>query len=111
MHQHPWPGNVRELYNTLSRAAIWTPNETIEADDIRGALFPITISKRGKEEVLNRSLGNGFSLPVIMAAVAHHYLKRAFAEAQGNKTMMASLLGLPSYQTLSNWLKKYKIDS
>ena len=110
IHQHSWPGNVRELYNTLSRAAIWTPNETIETEDIREALFPVSNLQRDQEKVLGRSLGNGFSLPEIMANVAEHYLKRALAEARGNKTMMANLLGLPSYQTLSNWLKKYKVE-
>ena len=111
LHQHPWPGNVRELYNTLSRAAIWTPNEIVEADDIRQALFPVGGTQKNNENILNRTLGNGFSLPELITNVVGHYLKRALSEAKGNKTMMAKLLGLPSYQTLSNWLKKYKVES
>ena len=35
--------------------------------------------------------------------------RRAMAEAGGNKTEAARLVGLPSYQTLTNWLKKYKV--
>jgi hypothetical protein len=33
-------------------------------------------------------------------------------EAQGNKSRAAELVGLPSYQALTNWLAKYdvKID-
>jgi transcriptional regulator with PAS, ATPase and Fis domain len=42
--------------------------------------------------------------------VARHYLERALAEAGGNKTKAASLVGLPSYQTLTNWLKRYRIE-
>jgi len=110
MHQHPWPGNVRELYNTLSRAAIWTPNEIIETDDIRGALFPVSRAQKNGENILNRSLGNGFSLPEVLAEVAKHYLNRSLTESKGNKTRIASLLGLSNYQTVSNWMKKYGIE-
>jgi transcriptional regulator with PAS, ATPase and Fis domain len=45
----------------------------------------------------------------LLAEVATHYLKRALTEAQGSKTEAAKLLGLPSYQTLANWLKKYDV--
>ena len=109
MHQHPWPGNVRELYNTLSRAAILIASETIESDDIRESLFPVTRAVHNDATILNRSLGNGFSLPELLSEVAAHYLKRAVAESKGNKTKIASLVGLSNYQTVSNWLKKYDI--
>lgn len=110
MHQHPWPGNVRELYNTLSRAAILIAGETIEIEDIREALFPVTRTGQNGDNVMNRSLGNGFSLPDVLSDVARHYLKRAVAESKGNKTKIASLVGLSNYQTVSNWLKKYGIE-
>jgi DNA-binding protein Fis len=32
-------------------------------------------------------------------------------QAGGNKTKAAKLLGLPNYQTLDNWLKKYGVES
>jgi transcriptional regulator with PAS, ATPase and Fis domain len=107
--QHAWPGNVRELFNTLSRAIIWTSEETIQTDDMRGALLPVSMGQAKLETVLNRQLGNGLRLRELIADVATHYLKRALAEAQGNKTEAAKLLGLPSYQTLSNWLEKYDV--
>lgn len=110
MHQHPWPGNIRELYNTLSRAAILIAGEVIESDDIREALFPVSKTAQNGDNILNRSLGNGFSLPDVLSGVACHYLKRAFAESKGNKTKMAALVGLSNYQTVSNWLKKYEIE-
>lgn len=109
MLQHSWPGNVRELINTLSRAAIWTSEETLQADDIREALLPVSTSRAGVETVLNRPLGHDLQLRELMSDVATHYLKRALTEAQGNKTEAAKLLGLPSYQTLTNWLEKYDV--
>jgi transcriptional regulator with PAS, ATPase and Fis domain len=110
MHQHPWPGNARELYNTVSRAAIFIVGETIETDDIREALFPVRSSQKDQERMLNRSLGNGFSLPDVLSNVARHYLEKAVIESKGNKTRIASLVGLSNYQTVSNWMKKYGIE-
>ena len=110
MHQHPWPGNVRELVNTISRAAIWTPNDMIESDDMREAIFPVSSAQKNQDEILNRALGNGFSLTEVLSDVARHYLKKAVTESKGNKTKIASLVGLSNYQTAINWLKKYGIE-
>ena len=106
---HPWPGNVRELLNTIHRAALWTSEPTIRSDDVREALLPAI--GRKESSILNRPLGDSFSLPDLLAAVARHYLTRALDETRGNKTQAARLLGLPSYQTLTNWLSKYGVNS
>jgi transcriptional regulator with PAS, ATPase and Fis domain len=103
--QHPWPGNVRELLNTLQRVVLWSRGSVITEGDVRDALLPV--QSKG-QDILGRSLGNGFSLPAVLEEVARHYLSRAMEQAAGNKTRAAQLVGLPSYQTLSNWLSKYK---
>jgi transcriptional regulator with PAS, ATPase and Fis domain len=103
--KHAWPGNVRELRNTLLRAMIWSSSKSITAEDVRSAL--VTTAGQKDSAILNRSLGDGFSLPEVMSLVASHYLQRALEEANGNKTTAAGLVGLGSYQTLTNWLKKY----
>lgn len=105
---YSWPGNVRELLNTLRRASIWSDGETISVEDAREAiLFSVQTKKRG---LLDRPLGEGLNLPNLLKEVARHYLSRAMDEAHGNKTKAAELIGLPSYQTLTNWLAKYEID-
>jgi transcriptional regulator with PAS, ATPase and Fis domain len=106
---HHWPGNVRELQNTLRRVLIWSDGATISAEDMREALLP-TKPANG-QVVLGRPLGAGFSLPDTMKDVAQHYLKRAMEEANGNKTKAAELAGLPSYQTLTNWLTRYEVKA
>jgi DNA-binding NtrC family response regulator len=108
--QHDWPGNVRELQNTLTRAAVWSVDEIIGKEDIQEALLPVSAAGKGKDLILHQPLGEGFNLVKIMKTVAVHYLERALAEAQGNKTKASEILGLPSYQTLTNWLKKYGIE-
>ena len=64
---------------------------------------------RAAESVLNRSLGNGFDLPGLLAEVARHYLGRAHGEARGNKSAACKLVGLPNYQTFTNWMKRYGV--
>ncbi len=103
--QHPWPGNVRELHNALLRASIWSVGDRITLQDVAESLA-VTIAPKA-ETVLGRQLDQGFSLPDIMGNVARHYLERAIAQTHGNKSEAARLLGLGSYQTLSNWLQKY----
>ena len=105
---HPWPGNVRELLNTLHRAALWTSGPIIQTEDLREALLPAV--NPVDEKILERPLGEELSLPDLLASVARHYLVRARDETQGNKSRAARLVGLPSYQTFTNWLKKYGVD-
>ena len=108
MLQHNWPGNVRELQNTLRRAAIWSSGTIIDLEDIRDAMLPM--SQPGDDGLLEKPLADGINLLDLMEKLARHYLKRALAEANGNKTKATELVGLPSYQTFSNWLKKYHIE-
>jgi DNA-binding NtrC family response regulator len=105
---HPWPGNVRELLLTLKRAAIWSDGETITTEDVREALLGVPSTER--TEILGRPLGEALNLPDLLAEVARHYLERALDEAGGNKTKAAALVGLPSYQTFSNWLQRYEVN-
>jgi transcriptional regulator with PAS, ATPase and Fis domain len=107
MLQYDWPGNVRELQNTLRRAAIWTTGTDIEAEDIREAMLPIV--NHTNDSLLHKPLSDGINLPELMEILAQHYLNRALQEANGNKTRAAELVGLPSYQTFSNWTKKYNV--
>ena len=56
-------------------------------------------------------MGDGFNLPELLKEVTRSYLSRALDEAQGNKTKAADLVGLPSYQTFTNWLAKYEVQT
>jgi DNA-binding NtrC family response regulator len=105
---HTWPGNVRELLNTLRRAAIWSEGTAISVEDVREAVLPAATPVR--QDLLGKPLGEGFNLPQLLKEVAQTYLKRAIGESQGNKTKAADLVGLPSYQTFTNWLAKYEVE-
>lgn len=107
MLQYSWPGNVRELQNTLWRAALWSTGPAITAEDIKEAM--IQVSQPKEEGLLSRAINDGVNLPDLMEKLAKHYLKKAIEEANGNKTKAAELVGLPSYQTFTNWAKKYHV--
>lgn len=107
---HTWPGNIRELQNTLTRAMVWSVDETLTDEDISEALLPTTASGGAIDTILDRPLENGVNLPAIMKTVAAHYLERGLGKTGGNKTETAKILGLPSYQTLTNWLKRYGFE-
>jgi transcriptional regulator with PAS, ATPase and Fis domain len=108
--RHPWPGNIRELQNTLTRAMVWSVDESLSDDDIIEALLPLSSSRGSMDTILDRPLENGVDLPAIMESVAVHYLKRGREKTGDNKTETAKLLGLTSYQTLTNWLKRYGLE-
>ncbi|RLC83756.1 MAG: sigma-54-dependent Fis family transcriptional regulator [Chloroflexi bacterium] len=105
---HTWPGNVRELQNTLIRAAIWSSGDTIDKQDIEGALLPVA-KKSSDDSILGRPLTDDFDLEEVIGEVARHYLERALKETGGNKSRAAALLNFKSYQTLDGWLKKYGV--
>ncbi|GIW80394.1 MAG: hypothetical protein KatS3mg105_2201 [Gemmatales bacterium] len=106
--QYDWPGNVRQLRNALLEAAIMSAGETIGVADIKAAIAEVPGKK--SESLLDRPLGEGFSLQKLLAEVQRHYLRRAMEEAHGVKKHAAELLGYANYQTLDAQLKRLKID-
>lgn len=110
MLQHSWPGNVRELLNTLHRAAVWSVGPTITEEDMSEAILQRPSNTKTSDEVLLEDIGNGVNLQDIMSKVQVHYLKLAMKTTNNNKKKSADLLGIPHYQTLANWLKKYGLE-
>ncbi len=108
--KHSWPGNIRELQNTLTRAMVWSVDEELNEADIRDALLPVPATTSAKEDIMNQPLGEGFNLQELIKKVGTKYLKKALDETHGNKTKAAEILGLSSYQTLNNWLKKHNLE-
>lgn len=105
---YAWPGNVRELYHTLVRASIWSTAAEISADDLRSALLRI---EHPGDNVLGRPITQGFDLQGVLDEVARDYIVRALKQSGARKSVAAELLGFPSYQTLSNWMKRLGVES
>lgn len=105
--RHPWRGNVRELQSTLLRAALWCQGDLISAADIDQAMFKLP---QQDADVMALDVSQGIDIQEIISRVSTHYVRRALAVTGQNKTRAASLLGLKSQQTLSNWMDKYGIE-
>jgi len=108
--RHAWSGNVRELLNTLQRAAVWNDGETIEEAVMGEAILDLSAAKRQDDGILHRPVEEGVDLPGMLDEVARHYLTRALAAAHGNKARATKMLGLPNYQTLTNWMRRYRVE-
>lgn len=109
--KHSWPGNVRELHNTLYRAAVWSDEEIISAEAMQDAILDLGLASEQHEAVLNRPIEEGVDLQGLLNEVARHYLSRALSAAHGNKAKATRILGLPNYQTLTNWIKRYGVSN
>jgi|SaaInlStandDraft_3_1057020.scaffolds.fasta_scaffold12941_1 transcriptional regulator with GAF, ATPase, and Fis domain len=104
--QQSWQGNVRELHSTLLRAALWTQGNNIDAADLERALFRMPEKEVG---LLGRDVSKGIDFKVLFDEVVRHYVPRVMTETGGNKSRAAKLMGFTSYQTLDNWMKKYRL--
>ena len=102
--RHPWTGNYRELNNVLTRAALHAKGPSIRAADVEKVLA--TAVSREEDRILHRGLGDGFDINELLDQVRRHYLERAFADANGNASRAAKLLGLGSRNCLQ-WKRKY----
>lgn len=108
LNRHDWPGNVRELENTILRIAILTPGKKIEKSHVEQALLPVR--NAGQDDgILSRELGEEFDLQQVASEVWVHYIERAMKLTAGNKAAAARLVGAPSAQTFSNWVKQHNL--
>ena len=104
MQSHNWPGNFNEMNSVISRACIETKS-VITSELIENSLDRL-------ENDLNQwqmtPIGDNFKLNEILGDVAMHYIMLALEMSEGKKSKAARILGFSNYQTLSNWIKKYK---
>lgn len=101
-----WPGNIREMQSTIMRAALWSTTNEISETDIKNALFNMP-----SNNVVNSQpdISQGIDINDEISKLTQYYIKEALAKTGNNKTKAAELLGLKNYQTLNNWIEKYKI--
>ena len=124
LERHVWPGNVRELDNVLRAASLFTDKLEIDAQTITEHLRPASTEAVAEpvtgpcpadsssepsdttttayHEIRNR----GTSLSDLKRNVERECIRRALAEAEGNITRAAVLLGMKRPR-LSQLVKQY----
>lgn len=108
MLSYSWPGNARELFNVIYRAAIWSSDKHISEQDLREIIQPLEDSSPETKAPL--ALGKGVNLQDLLAKITRQHLIKALEVTGGNKTKAAKLVGLPNYQTFTNWCEKYGVE-
>lgn len=95
--QYPWPGNIRELEHALEGAGGLAEGNVIRLEHLPPALRAFALDER-------RSAGG--SLPEALGGHERALLERALADAAGNVSHAARLLGIPR-QTLQYKLRQH----
>jgi two-component system, response regulator FlrC len=98
---HQWRGNVRELENTIHRAVLLAPGDTIDADAIelapgRPAAATAAVSPDGVAGLVGR----------LMDDVERDLILETLTHTLGNRTHAATILGI-SIRALRNKLRDY----
>ena len=97
-----WPGNIRELRNAMETSALVSAGDTIGEGDL-------------PPEISNAFLPPSSSAPIPLPApktlqeIEREAIRSALAEADGNKTRAARLLGI-GLRTLHRKVKEYGIS-
>lgn len=109
LQAYDWPGNVRELENTVLRAALLTPGNTIRAEDIelgRGSLHPRPMQIENNASLtdligqrINEMLENNSSEPhdlyqKLIGELERPLIEMTLKRARGNQVHAARILGL-----------------
>ena len=120
---YDWPGNVRELENTVLRAALLAPSNTIRADDIElgrggarphpaaadsGAPLGELIARRIAEMLEEDGAEPRDLYQKLVAEVEKPLIEQALERAGGNQVHAARILGL-NRNTLRKKLTEHRI--
>ena len=109
MLSYAWPGNVRELRNAIERAILLCDGGLIARDHLPDGM------PRSEDTMAWRLNGSGsLDLPfpaggLDLEAVERGFVQQALAQAKGNKSRAARLLGLSRAQLYSR-LEKYGVE-
>ncbi|MGI8995445.1 MAG: sigma-54-dependent transcriptional regulator [Pyrinomonadaceae bacterium] len=86
LQSYAWPGNVRELRNTIERVVIMHSKQKVGAHD----LPPLASG----DDTLPASISRFSSFKEASEAHQREFIKKKLAEAEGNVTRAAELLGI-----------------
>ena len=108
MTRYDWPGNVRELRNIVQRLALFADGEVQVEDlppEIRDDHALDALVKACTRCLIDESL----TYTQVVNCLEANLLRQAIAEAGGNRSQAARMLGL-SLSTLRDKLKKHGFD-
>ncbi|PID73673.1 MAG: DNA-binding response regulator [Desulfobacterales bacterium] len=105
LYDYEWPGNIRELENTIERAMILCPGDSIRAADLPRHLKGDGMGLRG----LGIELPQNGSLSKILSEVEKQLILGALEKADYVQARAARMLGIGK-SGLNQKIKKYRLD-
>jgi len=90
--RHGWPGNVRELRRVIEAATVLCPGDVIGAEHLPEALGATALSSPLQ---LHLDGVDRLDLPALVGELEESLIAWAMAQAGGNQSRAAELLGLP----------------
>jgi Nif-specific regulatory protein len=103
---YEWPGNVRELQNTVERAVILSPNETMQPDDIQLSTRAATETQPSPNSPVSVSVTNR---DISLERLEREHILATLERTNWNKSLSAQILGIER-STLDRKLKRYNVQ-
>jgi len=115
LQRYPWPGNVRQLRNTIERAIVVCPGNTIHLTDLPDTIRPPDYEESSEslsdpENLSNAKSNRSASLKEQVRAYEINIIKNALEKAQGNRNVAADQLQVP-IRTFYQKIKSYRLDN
>jgi transcriptional regulator with PAS, ATPase and Fis domain len=110
LRQYEWPGNVRELRNVIERAMILCSDDLINVGDLPAEIVSREPSMAFAGNVVSiPAVSAGVDMKATIAGIEKRMIREALAEAEGNKSHAARLLGV-SRDVLNYSIQKYDLQ-
>jgi two-component system response regulator AtoC len=110
LRQYEWPGNVRELRNVIERAMILCSDDLINVGDLPAEIVSREPSMAFAGNVVSiPAVAAGVDMKATIAGIEKRMIREALAQAEGNKSRAARLLGV-SRDVLNYSIQKYDLQ-
>lgn len=111
LRRYEWPGNVRELRNVIERAMILCSGDLINVGDLPAEIVSKEPAMAFEGSVVPMpKVSEGVDMEGMVASIRKRMMLEALAQANGNKSQAARLLGL-SRDQFNYGMKKYGLES
>ena len=111
LKSYNWPGNIEEIKSLFTKLVVMEEEKIITEPEIYNSIYIVEKQTSNQNNILEQPFNSEFDLNRIIGEVVKSYVPKALDISKGNKSKAATLLGLPSHQTLTNWIQRYKVTN
>ena len=101
--------NIDEIKSLFTKLVVLEEEKIITEPEIYSSIYNFEKQNVRQDNILKQPFNSDFDLNKIIGEVVKSYIPKALDVSKGNKSKAADLLGLPSHQTLTNWIQRYQV--